>query len=373
MNDFHAITGVLRPLYVALAISSPSLLHPADWSTPRIPISSPEAQGMSTPKLDTIRDRLASKKTRAFLVVRNDRLVYEWYAPGVTESNLQGTASLAKALAGGLSLAVAITDGKISIDDPAAQFVPQWKNEASKSRITIRHLGSHTSGLSDSTTENIKHEDQPGWMGDFWKRLAVPRDPFTLARDEAPVLFRLGEKLEYSNPGIGMMAYCVTAAIRGGAQEDIRTLLRQRVMRPIGILDKEWSVGYGQTFLVDGLPLVATWGGGAFTPRAAAKLGRLVLHEGNWDGRQLLSRRAVQEVTGDAGFAGTLQGWVGGLNRGQRYGRLPRRCGLGSGRRRSVVAGCSQLEPDHGSQRRDARARSERAGHPAGRRFHQVS
>src|SRR2546421_8085083 len=42
------------------------------------------------------------------------------------------------------------------------------------------------------------------------------------------MLFAPGEKLQYSNPGLGMMAYCVTAAIRGGEHKDIRTLLRER-------------------------------------------------------------------------------------------------------------------------------------------------
>jgi hypothetical protein len=44
--------------------------------------------------------------------------------------------------------------------------------------------------------------------------------------------------------------------------------LRERVLRPLGVPDSEWSVGYGATFTVDGLPLVATWGGGAFYTRA---------------------------------------------------------------------------------------------------------
>src|SRR6185369_14275745 len=184
-------------------------------------------------KLDAIKDVLVAKKSRAFLVVRNDRLIVEWYADGVTATTKQGTASLAKALVGGMSLAVAITDGQISIDDPVAKFVPQWKDDPRKSKITIRHLGSHTSGLSDSTTENVKHEEQPGWMGDFWKRLDPPRDPFTLARDQTPMRAAPGEKIQYSNPGIGMLGYCVTAAIRNGPHKDMRTLLRERIMRPI--------------------------------------------------------------------------------------------------------------------------------------------
>jgi hypothetical protein len=38
-----------------------------------------------------------------------------------------------------------------------------------------------------------------GWKGDFWKRLDPPNDPFTIARDQTPVLFDPGAKLQYSN------------------------------------------------------------------------------------------------------------------------------------------------------------------------------
>src|SRR5262249_3566589 len=244
-------------------------------------------------------ERMAGKKPGPFLVTRHDGIVCEWYAPSVTATTKQGTASLAKALVGGLSLAVVLQDGKITLDDPAAKFIPQWRSDARKSKITIRHLGSHTSGLADSTTENVKHEEQPGWMGDFWKRLDPPRDPFTLARDETPMLFEPGTKFQYSNPGIGLMTYCVTAALRDGEQKDVRTLLRERLYRPIGIPDTEWSVGYGKTFTVDGLPLVGSWGGGSFTPRATARLGRLVSRGGNWDGQPLLRPEVVRQVTTD--------------------------------------------------------------------------
>src|SRR5437667_134967 len=230
MREKAVVSGAVRAAMILAALAVVLRTKAADWPGKDWPTATPESQDLSSTRLDAIKERLAAKKTRAFLVVRNDRIVYEWYAPGVTATTKQGTASLAKALVGGMSLAVAITDGKISIDDPAARFVPQWRHDPRKSGITIRHLGSHTSGLSDSTTENVKHEEQPGWMGDFWKRLDPPRDPFTLARDETPMLCAPGEKLQYSNPGIGMMAYCVTAAIRDGEHKDVRTLLRDRVM-----------------------------------------------------------------------------------------------------------------------------------------------
>ncbi|MGH9370957.1 MAG: hypothetical protein ACRD15_05445, partial [Vicinamibacterales bacterium] len=40
-------------------------------------IASPESQGLSTPRLEALKDGLASRKTVALLVVRNDRIVYE--------------------------------------------------------------------------------------------------------------------------------------------------------------------------------------------------------------------------------------------------------------------------------------------------------
>ncbi len=285
--------------------------------------ATPESQGVSPAQLEAIRERMATKKTRALLVVRNDRIVCEWYAPGVNATTRQGTASLAKALVGGLSLAVAMQDGKISPADPAARFIPQWRSDPRKAKITIRHLGSHTSGLEDAEAGNQPHEQLTGWKGDFWKRLDPPRDPFTLARDETPMIFEAGTKFQYSNPGIETMTYCVTAAIRDGEHKDARTLLRERLLRPIGVPDAEWSAGYSKTFSVDDLPLVASWGGAAFTPRATARLGRLVLREGNWEGRQLFSREIVRLVTADAGLIGNCAGVTTNFRRTQSGARAP--------------------------------------------------
>src|SRR5262245_26836724 len=89
------------------------------WQT-----ATPESQSMSRTRLDALKDELARRKTRAFLVIRHDKIVYEWYADGVSADNKQGTASLAKAAVGGLSLGVALTDGKVGINDKVTQFCP---------------------------------------------------------------------------------------------------------------------------------------------------------------------------------------------------------------------------------------------------------
>lgn len=310
---------------VSLCLSRPASGQPFEWQS-----ATPQSQGMSKEKLDALKDELAKRKTHAFLVIRNDKIVYEWYATGHGPKVKHGAASLSKATVAGLALALLLTDRKLRLDTPVAELVAAWKDESRKRKITLRHLGSHTSGLADAEQDRLPHSKLTGWKGDFWKQLDPPNDPFTLARDKAPVLFEPGAKLQYSNPGIAMLGYAITAALKDTPQKDIRTLLRERVMRPLGVADGEWSIGYGKTFHVDGLPLVAGWGGGSYTARALARIGRLLLHEGNWDGKQILSKAAVRQVSGDAGLPGHC-GMGLWTNADGRYPKLPKDTYYGAG------------------------------------------
>ena len=262
---------------------------PFDWQS-----ATPATQGLSPEKLDALRDSLATKNTKALLIIRHDRIVCEWYAEGQSADKPQGTASLAKALVGGMSLAVAMNDGKIRPDDLAANYIPEWKVDPRKSKITIAQLATHTSGLEDAEEKGIAHDKLEGWKGDFWRR--TPGDPFTISRDRTPVVLEPGAKTAYSNPGMGMLAYAITAAIHDGPQKDLRALLRERILRPIGVKDSEWSVGYGQTYHVGDLDLVADWGGAAFTPRATARVGRLMLRQGDWNGKRLIDPKVIEQI-----------------------------------------------------------------------------
>jgi CubicO group peptidase (beta-lactamase class C family) len=295
---------------------------------------------MSEKALDDLRDAIAST-SRALVVVRNEKIVYEWYPEGRGPSDRHSTASLAKAIVGGLSLAVAMEDGLIALDDPAWKYVPAWKEHPLKSKITIRHLGSHTSGLDDShhreeRARGIEQGQYTGWAGDFWRwrqgDRRPPDDAFTISRDLAPLRFEPGTDSQYSNPGMAMLTWCVTASLKGQPHPDLRSLLRERIMRPMGIADEEWTCGYGITETVDGLPMVANWGGGNYTPRSVARLGRLVLREGDWDGRQLLSPQTVRAMTSDAGLPAHFgMGWW--TNADGRLAGVPRDAvwGLGAG------------------------------------------
>lgn len=315
----------------ALALARSASAQPFEWQS-----ATPQSQGMAKEKLDALKDELAKRKTRAFLVIRNDRIVYEWYAAGHGPKRKHYTASLAKAAVGGLALALLLSDGRLQLDTPVADLVTAWKDDPRKCKITLRHLGSHTSGLADAEQDRLPHNKLAGWKGAFWKRLAPPNDPFSISRDKTPLLFAPGTKLQYSNPGIAMLCYAVTAALKNGPRKDIRTLLRDRVMRPIGVADSEWSIGYGQTFRVDGLPLVAAWGGGNYSARALARIGRLLLRQGDWDGKQVLRKEAVRRITGDAGLPGHC-GMGFWTNADGRYPKLPKDAYYGAGAGHQVL------------------------------------
>jgi CubicO group peptidase (beta-lactamase class C family) len=272
----------------------------------------PEDVRMSTSALDALCDGLAERGTRSLLVVRHDRIAYEWYAPGRDATQRHYTASLAKALVGGLSLVLALADGRMDVDDPAWKYIPAWRDDPQKHKITIRHLATHSSGVEDAelsreereralaagNTRTQHHMDLPGWKGAFWRR---EPDPFSVAIHQAPVVFEPGTRYAYSNPGMAALAYAVTASLRDAPQQDIRSLLKEQVMDPIGAPEASWSIGYGRSYEVDGLSLYANWGGGEYTPRAVARVGRLMLRHGEWDGRQLIDPAWVRRALSYAG------------------------------------------------------------------------
>ena len=301
----------------------PTAMLGFNWGT-----ATPESQGLNTAKLDSMWSTLRARNTVAFLVIRNDRIVYERYV-SFDRNQKHGTASMAKGLVGGMSLMAAMNDGHISPDNLVQQYVPEWASDPVKSAITVRELATHSSGLDDAEEGGLPHEQLTGWKGIFWKRLPVPNDPFTTSRDATPVLSAPGTVSSYSNPGFAMLGYTVTVSLRGTADPDLRSLLTNRIMDPIGVPGSEWECGYGETITVDGLPLVATWGGGRYSPNAAARVARLLLRRGDWDGNQLLRQAVVQEATTQAtpGLPGYgLFGWWGNVdNHGIRqFSSLPK-------------------------------------------------
>jgi len=93
-------------------------------------------------------------------------------------------------------------------------------------------------------------------------------------------------------------------------------------MDPLGIPENEWSCGYGQTSVVDGLPLVGTWGGGGYSVRATAAIIRLLMRKGAWGRDHLLKPNLVEDAFVNAGLMPNVHGhawWVNSDGKGGRH------------------------------------------------------
>jgi CubicO group peptidase (beta-lactamase class C family) len=85
-------------------------------------------------------------ESQAFLLLRQDSILYEWYEEGVDTFALTNSFSMAKSLAS-LAIGSAIQNGFIKgIDQKVADFLPEFK-KGEKKEITIEHLLTMTSGI----------------------------------------------------------------------------------------------------------------------------------------------------------------------------------------------------------------------------------
>jgi len=69
----------------------------------------------------------------------------------------------------GLSLALALDEGRIKLDDPVANHIPAWKADPLKSKINVLQLATHSSGIEDAAAPETdeSHDQLSGWKGDF--------------------------------------------------------------------------------------------------------------------------------------------------------------------------------------------------------------
>lgn len=140
----------------------------------------------------------------------------------------------------GVTIAMLVEDGKISLDDPVAKYLPEFKNlkvavkdkngkksiVPAKNTLTIRMVMNHTGGFRFE----IPTKSRKGWPS-----LSL-RDT---AREAAslPLLFEPGTKANYSNTGIDIGA-AIIEVVTGKPWE---VFLKERVFEPLGMKDSTFN------------------------------------------------------------------------------------------------------------------------------------
>ncbi len=128
-----------------------------------------------------------------------------------------------------LILADMINRGEVSLDDPAAKYLPAGHKmpERNGRQITLRDLATHRSGLPRMADDMRPIHDPDGPFADYdEKRLLAFLDRCQLTRDP-------GSEWEYSNLGAGLLGYLLSRV----ANTDYETLLHERITRPLRMND----------------------------------------------------------------------------------------------------------------------------------------
>jgi CubicO group peptidase (beta-lactamase class C family) len=252
-----------------------------------------ESQGLDSGAVKGLSESLARRGTKALLILRNGRIVHEWYGRFHGAGVGHYTAGLARALVGSMALLLATDDGWIRLDDRASRYIPGWRHDPLRSAITIRDLANNSSGI-----EHGRESSEPGahagsWREEYWRDHAKR---FDIALRVAPVTFRPGAQTSYSGPGYAALSYALTASLQSAPVSDLEELLRVRIMRPLGVPDHHWTISYGSRFHQDGLTLYLFEGGGRYTARAAARVGQLIVERGTWKGQKILSSELIDAL-----------------------------------------------------------------------------
>lgn len=258
---------------LSLLLAAPAgLAATACFETPRpapgfLPRTTPEAVGLDGRRLGAFIESARLANSDALVVLKDGKVVAERYFDHPVGPI--GCMSITKAVAS-LAVGKLLDEGKIrSLDEPVATWFPEWRADALKARITLRQVLTHTSGLGHRMTgsELYGHHD----MLAFAQGLEVEHEP--------------GSQWEYNNAAFMLLAGIVQAA----AGTPIDDYLEAKLFLPLGIVEWQWfrdEVGHPDTF-----------GGLALRPRDLAKIGQLMLDQGRWQGRQILSVRYVTEAT----------------------------------------------------------------------------
>ncbi len=153
----------------------------------------------------------------------------------ITEDNVFWIASMSKMFVGASIMALS-DEGKVSLDDPVTKFIPQLKNwmvteEKDANHVlfkplvrpvTIRHLLSHTSGLTGmSELQQVTGSD------------STPLKARALSSVTGPLQWQPGEKYQYGNQGMNIAARVVE--IVSGMPYEV--FLQKRFFDPLGMTE----------------------------------------------------------------------------------------------------------------------------------------
>ncbi len=269
------ITWIISACSVRPAVHPPS---PSYWPTDAWHTSTPEEQGFDSTRLaeglQSIRDN--NINIHSVMVIRNDNVILDAYFYPYDGETVHELASVTKSVMTTL-IGIASDQGKLNLDDKMVSFFPDRtiaNRGFLKDQITVRQLAGMTSGLDCISANDEQTLTEMGSAPDWIQ--------FTL---DLKMKHIPGTHFEYCSPGMHVLSAILQQATGMTAAE----FARVQLFEPLGIKDVIWEAdpqGYS-----DG------WAGLYLHPRDVAKIGYLMLHQGQWEDMQIVSAGWVEEAT----------------------------------------------------------------------------
>jgi CubicO group peptidase (beta-lactamase class C family) len=234
----------------------------------------------------TYEEAFAEKSnTQGIIIIHNDSIVYERYWGNFSADRLATIFSVSKSITS-LLCGIAVDDGYIrSIDDPVTDYLPELKKEDPMwQKLTIRHLLDMKSGLDFSDTYEFS-----------WKELKYLNAMAKLNYGHDIMKQIKGLKFR-CEPGTQSRYESMTAAILGvvierASGKRYADYLSEKVWKPLGM-------EHPALINIDSRKhdVAHAFGGIATTLKDLAKIGRLYLHNGMWDGNRIVSEEWIRQT-----------------------------------------------------------------------------
>lgn len=222
---------------------------------------------------------LEDNKTVAFLIIRNDTIQYEKYFKGYDNHSIVPSFSMAKSVTS-ILIGCAIDEGLIkSVDEPITNYIPELRKNGFD-KVTIKHVLQMTSGIKF----NESYTNPFGDAASFYYGLNLRKQIGKMNLKSEP-----GKTFEYVSGNTQLLGLILERSLKG---KSITSYLQEKLWTPLEMeYDASWSIdrkrnGLEKTFC-------------CLNARARdfAKIGRLYKNKGNWNGKQIVSQKWVEEST----------------------------------------------------------------------------
>ena len=228
---------------------------------------------------------LQQYKSAAFLVAKNGKLLHETYFSPYTESSRTNSFSIAKTITT-MQVGLAVQQGLIpSFDMPITQFLPEFAGNARASKATISQVSAMKAG--HDWTENYKlpfNVTTDLYYGKDAENLVLNQD-----FEREP-----GTEYEYSSGSTQLLGVILKRAIqKKNPQSNVSEHLSQSLWQPLGM---EKDAIYTLDRAGEDGGMERTYCCIFATARDFAKLGQLLLQDGQWGGKQLLDKAFVERM-----------------------------------------------------------------------------